>query len=71
VGGRLGGPKSGHWSQTFTNYLIDISLIAIVLLQVRGRRLTTRELLLPVGIVAFVAYTYLRRSRPPATTWCS
>jgi hypothetical protein len=45
---------------TFTDYLIDISLIAIVLLQVRGRRLTPRELLLPVGIVAFVAYTYLR-----------
>jgi hypothetical protein len=45
---------------TFTDYLIDISLIGIVLLQVRGRRLSTRELLLPVGIVAFVAYTYLR-----------
>jgi hypothetical protein len=45
---------------TFTDYLIDISLIAIVLVQVRGRRLTTRELLLPVGIVGFVAYTYLR-----------
>lgn len=45
---------------TFTDYLIDISLIGIVLFQVRGRRLTTRELLLPVGIVAYVAYTYLR-----------
>jgi hypothetical protein len=45
---------------TFTDYLIDISLIGIVLFQVRGRRLTTRALLLPVGIVAYVAYTYLR-----------
>jgi hypothetical protein len=45
---------------TFTDYLIDISLIGLVLFQVRGRRLTTRQLLLPVGIVAFVAYSYLR-----------
>jgi hypothetical protein len=45
---------------TFTDYLIDISLIAIVLFQVRGRRITTRALLLPVGIVSFVAYQYLR-----------
>jgi hypothetical protein len=45
---------------TFTDYLIDISLIALVLLQVRGRRLTTRALLLPLGIVGYVAYSYLR-----------
>ncbi len=45
---------------TFTDYLIDISLIAIVLFQVRGRRITTRALLLPVGIVTYVAFTYLR-----------
>jgi hypothetical protein len=45
---------------TITDYLIDISLVAIVLFQVRGRRLTTRGLLLPVGIVAYVAFTYLR-----------
>ncbi len=45
---------------TFTDYLIDISLIAIVLFQVRGRRITTRGLLLPVGIVTYVAFTYLR-----------
>ena len=45
---------------TLTDYLIDISLIAIVLLQVRGRRITTRALLLPVGIVAYVAFTYLQ-----------
>ena len=45
---------------TFTDYLIDISLIAIVLFQVRGRRLTTKSLLLPVAIVAYVAVTYLK-----------
>jgi hypothetical protein len=45
---------------TFTDYLIDISLILIVLFQVRGRRITARSLLLPVGIVTYVACTYLR-----------
>ena len=35
---------------TLTDYLIDISLIAIVLLQVRGRRITTRAFLLPVAV---------------------
>ena len=45
---------------TFTDYLIDISLIALVLVQIRGRRLTTRALLLPLGIVSYVAYSYLR-----------
>jgi hypothetical protein len=45
---------------TFSDYLIDIGLIALVLVQVRGRRLTTRALLLPLGIVGYVAYTYLR-----------
>jgi len=45
---------------TFSDYLIDISLIALVLLQVRGRRLTTRDLLLPLGIVVYVAVHYLR-----------
>jgi hypothetical protein len=45
---------------TFTDYLIDITLIGIVLVQIRGRRLTTRALLLPVGIVTYVAVTYLK-----------
>ena len=45
---------------TSTDYLIDITLIALVLFQVRGRRLTTKALLLPLGIVGYVAYTYLR-----------
>jgi hypothetical protein len=45
---------------TITDYLIDISLISLVLFQVRGRRLTTKSLLLPVAIVAYVAVTYLK-----------
>jgi hypothetical protein len=45
---------------TFSDYLIDITLIGIVLFQVHGRRLTTKSLLLPVGIVAYVAFSYLK-----------
>ena len=44
---------------TFTDYLLDISLIAIVLLQIRGRRLTLRSLLLPVSITLWVLKSYL------------
>lgn len=44
---------------TFSDYLIDFALIGLVLLQVRGRRLTTRALVLPLGIVAYVANQYL------------
>jgi hypothetical protein len=45
---------------TFSDYLIDISLIALVIFQIRGRRLTTKTLLLPLAIVGYVAYSYLR-----------
>ncbi len=45
---------------TFSDYLIDLTLIGLVLFQIRGRRLTTRTLLLPLGIVGWVAYSYLR-----------
>jgi len=45
---------------TFSDYLIDITLISIVLVQMRGRKLTAHSLLLPVGIVAYVAITYLK-----------
>jgi hypothetical protein len=50
-------PDTG--GMTFSDYLIDISLVAIVLFQIRGRRLTLHSLLLPVGIVTYVAFTYL------------
>lgn len=44
---------------TLTDYVIDIALIAVVVLQVRGRRLTARSLLLPVGLVGWAAASYL------------
>ncbi|HUA94589.1 MAG TPA: hypothetical protein VMB82_03590 [Acidimicrobiales bacterium] len=44
---------------TFSDYLIDFTLIGLVLLQVRGRRLTTKALVVPLGIVAYVAQQYL------------
>ncbi|HTV12095.1 MAG TPA: hypothetical protein VME20_09555 [Acidimicrobiales bacterium] len=43
---------------TFTDYVLDIALIGIVFLQLRGRRLTVRTLLVPLGIVAYAAATY-------------
>jgi hypothetical protein len=52
-------PIADTEGMTFTDYLIDFTLIGLVLLQVRGRRLTTRALLLPLGIVAYVALNYL------------
>ncbi len=45
---------------TFTDYVIDIALIAIVVLQVRGRRLTTRNLLLPLAIVVWAAVPFVK-----------
>ena len=44
---------------TLSDYLLDIALIAVVALQVRGRRLSVRSLLIPVGIVAWAAAHYL------------
>jgi hypothetical protein len=44
---------------TFTDYLIDIALIAVVLLQIRGRRLNFLSLVLPIGIVVYAATQYL------------
>ncbi|HEX4175712.1 MAG TPA: hypothetical protein VHY81_07330 [Acidimicrobiales bacterium] len=45
---------------TFTDCLIDISLIALVLVQVKSRRLTVKALLIPIGIVAYVAFNFLK-----------
>ena len=44
---------------SLTDYVLDIGLIAIVLLQIRGRRLTLRSLLLPIGITLWAAANYL------------
>jgi hypothetical protein len=45
---------------TISDYIIDITLISLVLIQIRARRLTVKALLLPIGLVSYVAYTYLR-----------
>jgi hypothetical protein len=45
---------------TISDYLIDIALIGLVLLQVRGRRITAHTLLLPLAIVGYVGFTYLK-----------
>lgn len=45
---------------TISDYLIDITLISLVLVQIRARKLTVKALLLPIGLVSYVAYTYLR-----------
>jgi hypothetical protein len=44
---------------TTTDYLINFVLIGLVVLQIRGRRLDPVSLLLPLGIVAWVAVSYL------------
>jgi hypothetical protein len=44
---------------TLTDYAIDIALIGLVFLQIRGRRLTLRSLILPIALVGIVANSYL------------
>ncbi|WP_416972697.1 hypothetical protein [Streptomyces sp. 4F14] len=44
----------------FTDWAIDLALIGLVLLQLRGRRLTARTLLLPVGLVCWAGVKYLK-----------
>ena len=45
---------------TFSDYLLDTVLILLVVRQVREARLDRRAILLPLGIVAFVAHSYLK-----------
>lgn len=42
------------------DYILDAVLLATVFIQFRGRRLTTRNLALPVAIVIFFLVTYLK-----------
>ncbi len=42
-----------------TNYLLDIALIGMVVLQVRSRRLSMITLLLPLAVVTYFAVHYL------------
>jgi hypothetical protein len=44
---------------TITDYVLDIGLISLVLLQVRGRRLTVRNMVLPFLIVGWAVDKYL------------
>jgi hypothetical protein len=48
---------------SLTDYVLDIALIPVALVQIRGRRLTARSLLLSVGIVAWAAANYCEGSR--------
>jgi hypothetical protein len=42
------------------DYILDVVLLATVILQFRGRRLTPRNLLLPIAIVVFFLFAYLK-----------
>ncbi|MBE7186989.1 hypothetical protein [Jatrophihabitans endophyticus] len=44
---------------TTSDWIIDIVLVLIVLRQIREEKLTLRFVLVPLGIVAYVAHTYL------------
>ncbi len=44
---------------TTTDWIIDIALILIVVRQLRPERLTLRFVAVPLGIVAYVAHSYL------------
>jgi hypothetical protein len=44
---------------TTTDYLLDSALVLIVLLQIKERRLTNRELLRPIVILAIAVASYL------------
>lgn len=44
---------------TTFDYLLNIALVALVVLQLRGRRLDRRGLLLPLALVAWAATQYL------------
>jgi hypothetical protein len=42
------------------DYILDAVLVATIFLQLRGRRLTPRNLLLPIAIVAYFMVAYLK-----------
>ncbi|MGH9171293.1 MAG: hypothetical protein ACRD0Z_10545 [Acidimicrobiales bacterium] len=44
---------------SISDYILDLALIGLVFLQLRGRRLTTRALVLPLVIVGIAAREYL------------
>lgn len=44
---------------TFTDYLLNIGLVGLVLLQVKGRKLTVASLVVPLAVTVSVASQYL------------
>ena len=42
------------------DYILDAVLVATIFLQFRGRRLTPRNLLLPIAIVVYFLFAYLK-----------
>lgn len=54
-----GHPPAHPFVMSLTDYLLNGLLVALVFLQVRGRRMSVRMLLFPVAIVAGVAVEYL------------
>lgn len=42
------------------DYILDAVLLATVFMQFRGRRLTVRNLLLPIAIVVYFLFAYLK-----------
>src|SRR5580658_3590125 len=52
--------KSDTGCMTITDYLINIALIALVILQIRGSRLDLKTAIRPVILVAAAALYYLR-----------
>jgi hypothetical protein len=45
---------------TTTDWIIDIALVLVVFRQLREERLTARTVLLPLGLIAWAGFTYLR-----------
>jgi hypothetical protein len=54
---------------TTTDYLIDIALLLVVFRQIREGRIDARFVLIPLGIVGFVAQSYLRSIPTASTPW--
>ncbi len=44
---------------TFTDYLFNIALVSLVVVQIRGHKITVARLLFPIVAVAYVATQYL------------
>ncbi|MBT2504256.1 hypothetical protein [Curtobacterium sp. ISL-83] len=56
---RAGSPGRDPRGMTTTLWIIDITLIALVLLQIRRRRLTLVQVLLPIALVLWAGIAYV------------